>query len=33
MTDAEFCDFNFMEIFTGFCGYCNICIDNVQGVI
>lgn len=24
---------NFMEIFSDFCEYCNIGIDNVQGVI
>lgn len=24
---------NFMTIFSMFCEYCNICIDNVQGVI
>ena len=24
---------NFMEIFSGFCEYCNIIMNNIQGVI
>ena len=27
------CSYNFMDIFNGFCRYCNIDTNNVQGVI